>query len=238
MRALCNREGLLTAFTMVSGVVPARSPKPILQNVKLSVADDEGSVLMGTDLEVGIRHRVLGVKIEEPGSVILPTAADRVDSADGRRRGADARDDRRAPDRPGAARVEFKLPMRRPRPLPRGSRFRRDQLSCDLRRQPQEADPPDDVRHRPRQHPVRPGRGAGGADGREPITMVGTDGRRLARMIATAEAENDAAGPVRNPGDPGQGPQADRAEPRRRRPARPSDDPVGDRRPGPDRAGP
>src|SRR3954454_4894310 len=73
MRALCNREGLLTAFTMVSGVVPARSPKPILQNVKLVVDADEGSVLMGTDLEVGIRHRVLGVKIEEPGSVILPT---------------------------------------------------------------------------------------------------------------------------------------------------------------------
>ncbi len=73
MRALCNREGLLTAFGMVSGVVPARSPKPILQNVKLVADADEGSVLMGTDLEVGIRHRVLGVKVERPGSVILPT---------------------------------------------------------------------------------------------------------------------------------------------------------------------
>jgi DNA polymerase III subunit beta len=74
MRALCNREGLLTAFGMVSGVVPARSPKPILQNIKLIADADEGSVLMGTDLEVGIRHRVLGVKVERPGSVILPTA--------------------------------------------------------------------------------------------------------------------------------------------------------------------
>ena len=74
MRALCNREALLTAFGMVSGVVPARSPKPILQNVKLIAEADEGSVLMGTDLEVGIRHRVLGVKVEQPGSVILPTA--------------------------------------------------------------------------------------------------------------------------------------------------------------------
>ena len=67
MRALCNREALLTAFGMVSGVVPARSPKPILQNVKLIAEADEGSVLMGTDLEVGIRHRVLGVKVEQPG---------------------------------------------------------------------------------------------------------------------------------------------------------------------------
>ena len=42
MKALCNREGLLAAFGMVSGVVPARSPKPILQNVKLVADADEG----------------------------------------------------------------------------------------------------------------------------------------------------------------------------------------------------
>ena len=67
MRALCNREALLTAFGMVSGVVPVRSPKPILQNVKLVADADDGSVLMGTDLEIGIRHRVLGIKVEQPG---------------------------------------------------------------------------------------------------------------------------------------------------------------------------
>jgi DNA polymerase-3 subunit beta len=58
---------------MVSGVVPARSPKPILQNVKLIADIDGGSVLIGTDLEVGIRHRVQGIKVEKPGAVILPT---------------------------------------------------------------------------------------------------------------------------------------------------------------------
>ena len=63
MKALCNREGLLAAFGMVSGVVPARSPKPILQNVKLVADPDEGSVLMATDLEVGIRHRVLSTSV-------------------------------------------------------------------------------------------------------------------------------------------------------------------------------
>lgn len=72
MRVLCDREALLTAFGMVSGVIPLRSPKPILQNVKLIADVDDGSVLIGTDLEVGIRHRVLGVKVEKPGSVILP----------------------------------------------------------------------------------------------------------------------------------------------------------------------
>ena len=72
MKALCNREGLLTAFGAVSSVVPARSPKPILQNVKLVVDAEAGSILMATDMEVGIRHRVLGVKVEQPGEVILP----------------------------------------------------------------------------------------------------------------------------------------------------------------------
>ncbi len=95
MKALCNREGLLAAFGMVSGVVPARSPKPILQNVKLVADPDEGSILMATDLEVGIRHRVLGMKVEQPGAVILPTARMRVDPADQHRRGAGPRGRRR-----------------------------------------------------------------------------------------------------------------------------------------------
>src|SRR5438270_1947201 len=73
MKALCNRKGLLDALSMVAGVVPARSPKPILQNVKLVAEPDEGSILMATDLEVGIRCRVLGVKVDQPGTVILPT---------------------------------------------------------------------------------------------------------------------------------------------------------------------
>src|SRR5579864_1998444 len=73
MKALCNREGLLTAFGMVGGVVPARSPKPILQNLKLLADSADGSLLMATDLEVGIRYRVLGLKVEQPGAVILPT---------------------------------------------------------------------------------------------------------------------------------------------------------------------
>lgn len=74
MKIICDREALLAAFGMVSGVVPSRSLKPILQNVKLVVDGEfEGAVLMGTDLEVGVRHRVLGVRVDKPGSVILPT---------------------------------------------------------------------------------------------------------------------------------------------------------------------
>src|SRR5262245_21302820 len=74
MRALCNREKMITAFAMVSSVVSVRSPKPILQNIKFIANTDNDSVHIGTDLDVGIRYHVLGTKVEKPGVVILPTA--------------------------------------------------------------------------------------------------------------------------------------------------------------------
>lgn len=73
MKSLCNREGMLAAIAMVGGVAPARSPKPILQNLKL-VVDSSESTLMATDLELGIRYSVSGVRVDEPGAVILPNA--------------------------------------------------------------------------------------------------------------------------------------------------------------------
>ena len=73
MRAYCNRDLLLKAFGMVTGVIPVRSPKAVLKNIKLIANDHDNPVLLGTDLEVGIRYEVLGVKVDEPGEVILPT---------------------------------------------------------------------------------------------------------------------------------------------------------------------
>jgi DNA polymerase-3 subunit beta len=73
MKTLCNREGLLQGFGLVGPAIPGRSPKPILQNVKLVVDSENGSTLLATDLEVGIRYRVLGVKVDQPGAVILRT---------------------------------------------------------------------------------------------------------------------------------------------------------------------
>ena len=70
MKISCDREQLLQAFQTVASVAPARSPKPILQNVKLEVADDS-AVLLATDLEIGIRHQVSGVDIQSPGVVVL-----------------------------------------------------------------------------------------------------------------------------------------------------------------------
>jgi DNA polymerase-3 subunit beta len=78
MKASYDREGLLAAFQLASTVVPTRSPKPILQNVKIVATQDGGrdqSILMATDLDVGgVRLEVIGVKVEEPGEALLPTA--------------------------------------------------------------------------------------------------------------------------------------------------------------------
>ncbi|NBX28865.1 DNA polymerase III subunit beta [bacterium] len=72
MNIRCPREPLLAALQSASAVVPARSPKPVLTNVKLEAGRD-GAVLSATDLEVGIRIEVEGVEIAAPGSVLLPS---------------------------------------------------------------------------------------------------------------------------------------------------------------------
>jgi DNA polymerase-3 subunit beta len=73
MKLICEREKLWHAFQTAASVAPTRSPKPILQNVKLE-ATAEGGTLMGTDLEVGIRIGVPGFEVEVPGAVVLPIA--------------------------------------------------------------------------------------------------------------------------------------------------------------------
>ena len=57
MKVTCDREKLQAAFQTAAGVVPTRSPKPILQNIKLEV-NDSGAILLATDLEIGIRIQV------------------------------------------------------------------------------------------------------------------------------------------------------------------------------------
>ncbi len=70
MKISCDREQLLQAFQTVASVAPSRSPKPILQNVKLEVTD-QTATLLATDLEVGIRHEVTGIDIQSSGVAIL-----------------------------------------------------------------------------------------------------------------------------------------------------------------------
>src|SRR3954470_6850312 len=73
MKITFEREKFHAAFQTAAAVAPSRSPKPILQNVKLEVAA-EGATLMATDLEVGIRISVPGIAVETPGNAVLPIA--------------------------------------------------------------------------------------------------------------------------------------------------------------------
>lgn len=73
MKLNCHRGSLSSALQIVSGVVPARTPKEILKNVKLQVNDSEIS-LIGTDLETSIRHVIKDCESDEPGEVLLHTS--------------------------------------------------------------------------------------------------------------------------------------------------------------------
>jgi len=197
MKALCNRDGLLNAFTMVSGVVPSRSPKPILQNVKLVADAEGGSTLMATDLEVGIRHRVLGMRVEQAGAAILPTArfGSILRTSSDPELSLEVENDRLVVR---GLRSEFSLPGEDPDLYPEVPDFTAPGYhsveAADLRkliRRTIFATDADSNRY-----------ALGGVlveltD--ESITLVGTDGRRLARMAAPATAENGATTP---PGSP------------------------------------
>lgn len=73
MKIRCPKEPLLAAVQTAAAVVPARSPKPVLTNVKFE-ATAEGAVITATDLEIGIRVVLEGVETEAAGSVLLPSA--------------------------------------------------------------------------------------------------------------------------------------------------------------------
>src|SRR5262249_3682722 len=75
MKALCHRDGLLTACQLASVAGASRDVKPILRNFKAIVEDKTNRcTLMATDLELGLRLEVASVEVEEPGEAILPAA--------------------------------------------------------------------------------------------------------------------------------------------------------------------
>ena len=188
MKFTCNREKLTHAFQTVAAVAPARSPKPILQNVKFDVAENS-STLMATDLEVGIRYEVAGIEVESPGTAVLPVGrfgsilrectdeSFRIES-DGN--GTTIRGER----------SQFKLPAEDPNEFPAIAQF--DEQGCydvparlfrELIRRTVFATDNESSRY-----------ALGGvklewAEG--VLTAIGTDGRRLAKMEGPVQAVNE-----------------------------------------------
>ncbi len=186
MKVRCVREPLLAALQSASAVVPARSPKPVLTNVKLE-ADRESAVVSATDLEVGIRIAIEGVETTAPGAVLLPSgrlAAIVRESAPGTV--FDIHTDGTATI-VKAPRSEFRLPAEDPLEFPAVATFPSDsghELSTPLVREL--------VRRTVFATDNESSRYALGGVlvelGDKQVTAVGTDGRRLAKMQGPATA--------------------------------------------------
>ncbi len=70
MKIACDREKLAVAFQLAGSVALSRSPKEVLQNVKIEAGEDR-VILMATDMETGIRIDVEGVDVQTAGKALL-----------------------------------------------------------------------------------------------------------------------------------------------------------------------
>lgn len=75
MRCFLPREELLRAVQRAGGAVPTKNVKPVLLNVRLTLADGAAS-LEATDMEIGVRLplNLLEADGAEPGACLLPAA--------------------------------------------------------------------------------------------------------------------------------------------------------------------
>lgn len=191
MKITCNRESILQAFQTAATIAPARSPKPILQTVKILATKTE-TILMATDMEVGIRITAPSVEVEAEGSAILPVA--RFGSI--LRENSDEKLRITANDKGikvKGERSEFNLPAQNPDEFPTLEEFKEDAFFeataptiKELIRRTLFATDTDSSRY-----------ALGGVLlelENDKITAVGTDGRRLAKMEAPVATEGSYEG--------------------------------------------
>lgn len=74
MKILCDRSVLLEGVNVVSSVIPAKTTKPILQNMMLRTDAESGGgiTLFATDLEMAARVHIESVKVQKEGAALLP----------------------------------------------------------------------------------------------------------------------------------------------------------------------
>lgn len=71
MKVICDRGALVESLNLVSGVVVARTPKPVLTCVKLA-AEDGSLTLSATDMEVSVRVKTARVEVQDAGEALIP----------------------------------------------------------------------------------------------------------------------------------------------------------------------
>ena len=185
MKIIAHRDKLLAAFQTAATVVPNRSPKPILQNVKLEVGEEKAT-LVATDMEVGIRLDVSGIEVTTPGTAMLPVgqfgsllreSSDEKLEIESDSQGSAIRGDR----------SEFQLPSENPDEFPVVVNFEEDKyheiparLLKEIIRRTVFATDTESSRY-----------ALGGVMlemGAQTTIAVGTDGRRLAKMEGPTQA--------------------------------------------------
>ncbi|QDS96744.1 DNA polymerase III subunit beta [Adhaeretor mobilis] len=195
MKVSCDREQLLAAFQTVAAVAPTRSPKPILQNVKLEVTE-EGATLTATDLEISVRHSVDGVDVQTPGSALLSVSrfgsilresVDQTLQIESGSSGATIRGER----------SQFQLPAENPAEFPKVTTFEGDdyyelpaRLLRELVRRTAFATDNESSRY-----------ALGGIKLEfedDNVTAIGTDGRRLAKMTGPITCHGQPIDPTQN----------------------------------------
>ncbi len=72
MEFTCSRHALHEALALLNSVVPARSAKPILQNIRISGGEGNCIELAATDLEVGLLYRLDVETLSDPQTTALP----------------------------------------------------------------------------------------------------------------------------------------------------------------------
>jgi len=71
MKVKFTTTALQEALGLVTSIVPSRTPKPILQCIRIT-AEDDAVKIAATDLEVGITCMVRQVEISQGGDVVVP----------------------------------------------------------------------------------------------------------------------------------------------------------------------
>lgn len=185
MKITCDREKLAGAFQLAASIAQTRSPKEILHHVKLDVSSEQ-SLLMATDMETGIRIVVEGIEIAAAGKALLNVGrVGQILKESGDERLTVESDDSRL--RIKGEHSEFNLPSANPDEYPTVVGFDEERyheiparLFREMVRRTVFATDPDSTRF-----------ALGGVllelTGEE-IIAVGTDGRRLARMIGKGKA--------------------------------------------------
>ncbi len=189
MKVVCKREPLLAAVQLAAGVVPSRTPKAILQSLKLVA--DERITLYATDLEVGLQCPVKDdeANVAEPGEALLPASQASSILREMRDETVTLSTSRRGTLIEGT-RSRFELASEDPADYPEvpgfeGQRFHRieSELLRVMVRRTVFATDPENTRY-----------ALGGVllelEG-ETVRLVATDGRRLALMEGTGEAVGD-----------------------------------------------